>query len=103
MMHRVWTKIVVAGLIILGDGSFASEINERCDDRYESNGKAVQLSLPAVLDDIGSRWQPSLAGANTIRPDINLTYQVFAVVTVPVSDLLKYHPFSPRAPPVPAS
>jgi len=103
MMHRVWKKIVVAGLIILGDGAFASESNERGDDRYESYGNAVQLSLPAVLDDIGSRWQSSLAGANTIRPDINLTYQVFAVVTVLVSDLLKYHPFSPRAPPVPAS
>jgi hypothetical protein len=102
MMHRVWTKIVVASLIVLGDGVFASEIKERGDDRYEASGNVVQLSLPEVLDDIGYRWQPSLAGSNTIRLDIYLTYQSFAVVTVPVSDLLKYHPFSPRAPPVPA-
>jgi hypothetical protein len=52
MMHRVWTKIVVASLIVLGDGVFASEIKERGDDRYEASGNVVQLSLPEVLDDI---------------------------------------------------
>jgi len=100
MLHRVWKKIVVVGLIILGEGAFASERNERSDDTYEANGNAVQLSQPTVLDNAGSKWQPSLSGANTIRTDINLTYQTFAVVTTPVSDLLKYHSFNPRAPPV---
>jgi hypothetical protein len=103
MMHRVWEKIFVAGLIILGENAFASESNGCGDDRYKANDNAVQLSQPTVLDDIGSRWQLSLACANTIQPDINQTYLAFAVVTLPVSDLLKYHPFNPRAPPVPAS
>jgi hypothetical protein len=35
MMHRVWTKIVVAGLIILGDGSFASEINDSSNNKHK--------------------------------------------------------------------
>ena len=103
MMHRVWSKIVVAGLIILGEGAFASECNQCSDGRYEASGNAVQLSQPAVLNDTGSKWEPSLAGANTIQPDINLTHQIFAAATVPVSGLLTYHPFNPRAPPVPAN
>jgi hypothetical protein len=103
MMHRVWTKIVVAGLIILGEGAFASDNNQRSNDWYEANGNAVQLSQPTVPDDAGSRWQRSLAGTNRIQTDINLTYQIFAALTAPTSDQLKYHSFNPRAPPVPAN
>jgi hypothetical protein len=103
MMHRVWTRIVVAGLVILGEGAFASESNQRSDDRYEANGNAVQLSQPTVLDDAGSRGTPSLAGAYAIHPDINPAYQTFTAVTVPLSELLNYHPFNPRAPPLPAN
>jgi hypothetical protein len=102
-MHRVWTKIVVAGLIILGEGAFASESNQHSDDSYEASGNAVRLSQPVVLDDAVSRWIPSLAGAHTIQPCINPTYQVFVAVTVPVPNPPKYHPFNPSAPPVPAS
>lgn len=103
MMRSIWKKIVVACLVILGEGAFSSESNQRIDDNYEVNSKAVQLSQPSVLDDAGSRWKPSLAGTNTIRPYINKTYQTFAVVTVPVTGLHKYQPLNPRAPPVPAS
>ena len=102
-MHRVWTKIFVAGLIILGEGAFASESNQRIDSKYEASGNAVQLSQPIALDVTESRWYSPLAGANTVWSDIKLTNQTFAVVTIPVSDLLKYNPFNPRAPPVPAS
>lgn len=102
-MFRAWSKIVVTSLVILGVDVFASDNNQRIDESFEAASKAVQLSLPAVLDDIGSGWQPFLAGANTIQPNINLTYRAFSIVTVPLSVLLKYNPFSPRAPPVPAS
>lgn len=103
MMHRVWKKVVIAGLIILGEGAIASESNQRSDDSYETNSNAVQLAQPVVLDDTGSMWKPSPAGANTIQPDISLTHQTFAAETALVSDLLKYHSFNPRAPPVPAN
>lgn len=102
-MHRVWAKIFIAGLIILGDGAFASASNQRNDCKYEASGDAVQLPQPTVLDVTESGWQPPQTGATRIRSDIKLSYQSYAVVTVPVSDLLKYHPFNPRAPPLPAS
>lgn len=103
MMHRVWLKIFVAGLIILGEDAFASESNQRIDSECEASGNAVQLTQPIALDVTGSRWQSPLAGTNTIWSDFKLTYQTFVVVVIPVSNLLKYHPFNPRAPPVPAS
>jgi len=103
MMHHIWTKIVVAGLIMLGEGVFASESCQRNDGRYEANSETLQLSPPVGLDEVGSRWKSSPAGTNKLQTDINPTYQIFAAVTVPVSDLLKYHSFNPRAPPVPAS
>lgn len=102
-MHSVWRKIVVAGLVILGEGTFASESSHRSDDSHEAYGDTVELSQPTFLDDTVTRWQPSLVGANTIRPDINPGYLTFVAVTVPVSALLNYHSFNPRAPPVPAS
>jgi len=102
-MHRFITKIVVAGLLILGEGAFASESNGRGDDRCETNGDAVQRSQPEFQNDIWPIWQASLAAAYTIRTEIDPACQTFAPVTVPVSNLQKHHPFNPRAPPVPAS
>jgi len=102
MKHRFWTKFVVAGLVVMGEGAFASESSERGNDRYESNGNAIQLSLPEVLDDAGSGPRPPMASANSTQPGINHSTQSFTAVTAPVSDLLKYHPFNPRAPPLPA-
>jgi len=103
MMHRIWAKIAIAGMILMGDGAFAYESNECGDDGYKSVSNAVQLSQPAVVDDNGPGWQPYLAHANKMQPDINPDYQIFAVAIVPVPDPQKYLPFSPRAPPVPAS
>ena len=102
-MFRVWSKIVVASLVILGVDVFASDSKQRIDQSYEAGGNAVQRSLPAVLDDFGYRWNPSEAGTYTIRPDINPACRDFVIVTPPVTGLLKYHLFSPRAPPFPAS
>lgn len=102
-MHRVWAKFVVASLIILGEGAFAFENVQRSDDSYEPNGNAVQLSQPIVQEDGGPGWTSSLISPCTVHPDINPEYQTVTAVTVTVSALLGYHPFNPRAPPVPAS
>lgn len=103
MIRSVWIKSVVASLIILGEGAFAFENAQRSDDSYEANGNAVQLSQPIVQEDGAPGWTSSLTSPCTIHPDINLEYQIFTAVTVTVSALLRYHPFNPRAPPVPAS
>jgi hypothetical protein len=101
MIRRIWTKIVIAGLVILGEGAFASESNQRIDDRYEISANAVQLSQPADLDEAGTNSKPSLAAAKSIQPVSSLAYQSIAAVSVPVSGLIKHHPCNPRAPPVP--
>ena len=103
MMHRAWAKIVVAGLFVLGEGTFASGYVERDDDRQAPNGSVVQQLQPTALDDTGSGGQLAPVDARAIRPGIDLTLQTYAVITATATELLKYHPFRPRAPPVPAS
>jgi hypothetical protein len=103
MMQSVWTKIVLAGLIILGDSSFASGSNQCGDDSHEANGNAVQLLQPAALDDAGPRWEPPLAGVNSIQTDINLAFKPFPAANLQLTALHKYHSFNPRAPPSPAN
>lgn len=102
MMQSIWTKIVLAGLIILGDSAFASECSQCGDDCHEANGNTVQLLQPAALDDAGPGWKPPLALANSILTDINLAYKPFPAVNVQLTALHKFHSFNPRAPPVPA-
>lgn len=102
-MHRSWTKIVVTSLVMLGDGAFASEGNPYGDGSDAFIDKAVQHSLPVVTGNDESGWKPVAAISNLIPPGINLAYQSFSEITAPVSDLLKHHPCSPRAPPIPAN
>ena len=102
-MHRLWAKIVVAGLIILGEGALASEISQRSDDRHENGENPALISQPVILDDSGSSCNPAFICIDGVRPQITLTHYKVAVAGVLTSDTFEYHPFNPRAPPVPAS
>ena len=103
MMHHVWTKIVVAGLIILGEGAFASESSEFGDDWYEADRNIAQLSQSLVQNADESMWQPPpLACVDATRIQTGTACQTFAAASVLLLNQLRYHSFSPRAPPVPA-
>jgi hypothetical protein len=101
MMQSVWTRIVLAGLIILGDSLFASESSQYSDDSHEA-GNAVQLLQAAGLDSAGPGWQPPVAGTNSLQTDSNLTFKPFPAINVQLITLHEFHSFDPRAPPVPA-
>lgn len=102
-MFRAWSKIVVASLFLLVVDAFASEGNQRVNDSYEASSVDVQQSLTDAPDDYGYRWQTLLADIAMVQSGFNHTCLAFAVVSTPVSELRKYCPFSPRAPPAPAS
>lgn len=102
-MHRLWAKFVVAGLIILGEGAFASEISQRSDDRHENGENPALISQPVILDDSGSSCNTAPACIDGVRPQITLKHYKVAVASVFTSGSFEYNPFNPRAPPVPAS
>jgi hypothetical protein len=102
-MYRVLTKFVVAALVILGDGLFASESSLRVDDCPVAHGGTILLSPPALQDDAGSGRQLPVCFAGEALPDIYQACQSSVLPAVPVPELLAYHPFNPRAPPVPAT
>lgn len=103
-MRRLWTKFVVASLIILGEGAFASEISQRTDDRHENVDNPAVISQSVIPADSASSYNPVASFCNDGgRPQITLTHYKAVVVSVLTSGSFEYNPFSPRAPPVPAS
>lgn len=101
MMFQIWTIIVVASLILLGDSALASEINHRSDAEAVASGTTVQVSQPESPDDSVSRWQPILTGANSIQTKVNNKYKTLAPVVRSIAYTSKYGIYNPRAPPVP--
>lgn len=100
-MYQIWTKIVVASLILLGDSALASEINHRSDVEAVASGNTVQVSQTESLDDSGPRWQPILTGANSIQTKVNHKYKTLAPVVHSIAYTSKYDIYNPRAPPFP--
>ena len=100
-MYQIWTRIVVASLILLGDSALASEINQRSDAEAIASGNTVQVSQAESSDDSGSRWKPIFTGANSIQSKVNLRYQTLAPVVHSIAYTSNYDIYNPRAPPIP--
>ena len=103
MTHHIWTRIFAASLILLGDGVFASEINHRDDIDAVKGNNIFQISLPALLDESGTKWQPLIASVNTEETTYNQTSITVTAVSHSVPDTHTYHPLNPRAPPIPVN
>lgn len=102
-MRRLWAKIVVASLVILGEGALAFEICQRSDDRHASGGNHAAVSQEIILDDPGSSGNPSSACIDIVWPKAGLARHKIVVASVLSSAPFEYRPCNPRAPPVPAS
>ena len=102
MTHHIWTRVFAASLILLGDGVFASEINHRDDINAVTGDNIFQISLPALLVEGGTNWQPLIPDVNTAETTYNRTSLTITAVLHSVPDTHTYHPLNPRAPPIPA-
>jgi len=102
MTQQIWTRVFVASLILLGDGVFASEINHSDDINAVTGDNIFQISLPALPDESGTKWQPLLPGVSTAETTYNRTSLTITAASHPVPDTHTYHPLNPRAPPIPA-
>ena len=102
-MHLIWTRVLVASLILLGDGAFASEITHSNDVETATNSSIFKVSLPTLLDDTGSDTHAIPPGVNTAKTAFNLTSQTNAAASHLVFNANKYNPINPRASPTPAN
>jgi len=103
MTRNIWTRIIVASLIFLGDWAFATKNKLRTDIEADANDITVQISKQAILDDTISKSEPAITGVETTPPvifSINLTLVSIAHIAL---DKLKYLPSHPRAPPLTAT
>ncbi len=103
MTPHIWTRVFVASLILLGDGVFASEINHSDDVDAVAGDHSFQISLPALLDESGTKWQPLVPGVNTAETTYHPASQTISAASHAVLDTRTYHPLNPRAPPIPAN
>ena len=99
MTPQFWTKIVVTSLIILGDGVYASEINQRANAEAVSNSSIVQISQPDIPDDTKLKSQPVSTGVCSSPAKPHLRYQTLATVTYQVTKKQTYQRYHSRAPP----
>lgn len=93
---------MVASLLLLGDGAFASELNQRSDIEALANDITSQISQQTDPGNSGPEWQTVLMVANAILPLNDPENLTFAALAPTVSGTLKYSPSNPRAPPLPA-
>ena len=101
-MHRLLEKLVIAALVILGEGVFASESTLRSDGSLEAGGITAQ-PLPPLLDGSESPQDPDVQVSGAVSQDIDLPLKIQAVFNTHSYGLPGYHAFNPRAPPSPAS
>lgn len=99
MTYQIWTRIVVASLILLGDSAIASEISQRNDTEAVVSGNTVQISQPESLDDSDSMWQPLLTGANSIQNKVTHRYQTSTTLANANTNSSEYSLYNSRAPP----
>jgi len=103
MMHRFLARLVMAALVILGEGVFASESTLRSDGSLEAGGINAQPLLQPPLDGSESPQDPDVQASGAVSQDSDLPLKVQAVFNTHSYGLPAYHAFNPRAPPSPAS
>ena len=99
MTYQIWTRIVVAGLILLGDSAVASEISQRSDTEAVVSGSTVQISQPESLDDSDSIWLPLLMGAGSIQDKVTHRYLTSTTLAKANTNSSEYSLYNSRAPP----
>ena len=102
MMQRVWAKLVIASLIILGDGVFASESTLRSDDSPEAGSITAQPLLLPHLDAGNPPQDPDMQESDPALPDSDITWLIPALPPAPLNGTSGHHAFNPRAPPISA-
>jgi len=100
MTHQTWTSIVVASLIMLGDGALASQVYYRTGNELLANDQVAQILLPHCIDDFVSKWPRIHNGTNTSLVETIRIIPTYTSVDVLFTNTQKYHPINPRASPV---
>jgi len=101
MTYQIWTRIVIASLILLGDSTFASEISQRNAAEAAVNVNTIQISQTESLGDSDSIWQPLFTDASSILNEATLSYQTLTTLVYLNKHSSQYELYNSRAPPAP--
>ena len=86
-MHSVWVKLVISGLIVLGDGMFASDRTQHGDNNPETSSTVVQQSKLPSLHASGDWQDLDQQDPGYLPSGNNLYLQKITAVTASVSVL----------------
>jgi len=100
VLSLILTRIVIAGLILLGDSAIASETNSRSEAEAVISGKIVQASHLESSDDTDSMWQPLFASASAIKNTTAHKFQLITTANLSKTHSFLYDLYHSRAPPV---
>ncbi len=100
MIHRILTKLVVAGLFVLGDGALASEIY-RSDAGFVVGNQIVQPGQSRALDVPGGLSNTAVLPPATGPAGPALAFQPPILSPQTLSTRFAFPAFHPRAPPNP--
>jgi len=99
MTHQIWTRIVIATLILMGDSALASKISHRSDAEAIASGNTVQVSQSESPDDSDTKWQPVLTDASFIQNKVNLKFQALTTLIHLNAYSSEHNLYNSRAPP----
>ena len=99
MTHQIWTRIIIASLILLGDVASASEISQRGDIEAITGNSTTLISYSDSIDDSDSTWQPLFASSNIIQIRVTGKYLTLATLVESNTYPTEYNLYNSRAPP----
>ena len=99
MTRQLWTRFIATGLILIGQGVFASEISQRSDTEVKIFLCDAQVSPAVLIENSDDEWQTTLTGAIPKKLGVNYKYLTFSSTTNSITQSLNYNRYNPRAPP----
>ena len=100
MTRYIWTRVLVATLVFLGDLAFAAENRQRVDIEAAASDIAAQITKQTILDDSTSSVEPAIVSVDTTPPVIfSIDYKLASIAYTAQGKPL-YLPLHPRAPPL---
>jgi len=100
MTHQIWTRIIIASLILLGDGALASEISQRSNVETIPGNNTALISYSDAIDNSDPTWHPLFTSSNFKHNRDIKKYQTLATLVGLNTSPTKYKLYHSRAPPV---
>jgi len=101
MTYQIWTRLIIASLILLGDSAAASEIKLRNNIETVTSDSIVQMSQSESHDDTDYSRNPVIKDSSSIQKQVTRKYQTLLTLSYLDTSYYSYELYHSRAPPSP--